>query len=84
MAQWHCHALVYSFLWFELCSLKQDFENAVQSSLKKAVDNGFFCDKGQFYYGNKVNSIGNQMFACLGVSAVTINTDNGGSTVLFS
>lgn len=67
-----------------MCSLKQDFENAVQSSLKKAVDKGFFCDKGQFYYGNKVNSIGNQMFACLGVSAVTINTDNGGSTVLFS
>lgn len=67
-----------------MCSLKQDFENSMQSSLKKAVDKGFFCHKGQFYYGNKVNSIGNQMFACLGVGAVTINTDNGGSTELFS
>lgn len=46
----------------------------MQSSLEKAVDKDF-CDQGQFYYENKVNS-NNQIFACLGVSLVTINPDN--------
>lgn len=31
-----------------MCSLKQDFENAVQFSVKKAVDKGFFVIKDSF------------------------------------
>lgn len=44
------------------------------------MDKGFFCDQGQFYYGNKMNS-NNPTFACLGESPVTINADNRDSTV---
>lgn len=49
-------------------------ENAV-SRLWRKQSIKVFCDQGQFYYGNKANS-NNQIFACLGVSLVTINPDN--------